>query len=119
MIVLSDPQRALELAGTASGGNGASEHVRSAIKTVAGALNERDDAKLPDGPGKDDFAQSLSQLAAGDVKAAIQSLMQVLIKDRYYNDDAARRLGVSLFTLLGDGHPVTRDLRRMFDMYLY
>jgi len=41
------------------------------------------------------------------------------MKDRFYAEDAARRVGLALFTVLGPEHPVSIAKRRLFDMYLY
>jgi len=116
-VVFSDPARAVDLAASASGASGSLEFLRNAVETVGKALLAED--ALPDGPGRTDFQAALKHLRAGETKPAIESLMQVLLKDRYYGEDAARKLGVSVFTLLGDAHPVTKELRRTFDMYLY
>lgn len=118
ILALSDPDRAITLASSVVPSNAEGEVTKAAIQTVAGAAL-RSDEDLPEGPGRADFGLALKNLAAGDVIAAIEHLNQVLLKDRYYSDDAARRLGVAVFTLLGEGHPGIRELRRTFDMYLY
>lgn len=119
LVVLDDPERALRLVASATDVNGEGERVRAAVDTVGRSILEFEAGQLPEGPGRVDYGNAVAFLREGDLKAAIESLMQVLIKERYYGDDAARKLGVALFTLLGDSHPVTRATRRTFDMYLY
>lgn len=119
LVVLDEPQRALALIESSTQVDGSLERIRSAIDTVGTAIVQADESVLPEGAGREYYEQALAQLRIGDVRTAIESLMQVLIKDRYYGDDAARKLGVALFTLLGDTHPLARELRRTFDMYLY
>lgn len=118
ILTLSDPERAMTLAASVVPNNAEGEVTKAAVETVAGAAL-RSDKDLPEGPGRDDFVLALNNLAAGDVVTAIEHLNQVLLKDRYYGDDAARKLGVAVFTLLGNGDPGTRELRRTFDMYLF
>ncbi|HUF09829.1 MAG TPA: thioredoxin [Rhodothermales bacterium] len=119
LIVLDDPQRARALVASSAEIDGTVEHIRAAVETVASAIVESAEIDLPDGPGRADYEQAIGKLRSGDVRGAIEKLMNILIKDRYYGDDAARKLGVALFTLLGETHPVTHEYRRTFDMYLY
>jgi putative thioredoxin len=119
LIVLDDPERALALVASSPQFDGTAERIRVAVETVASAIVGSDEDNLPDGPGRADYEQAIGKLRSGDVRGAIETLMNILINDRYYGDDAPRKLGVALFTLLGETHPVTRELRRTFDMYLY
>lgn len=118
-IVFAEPDRALDLVSSLTPENAASEAVMQAVETVGGALVGNESAAVPEGPGSDDYRSAIESLKQGQIRTAVLALMQVLLKDRYYGDDAARKLGVSIFRLLGDSHPVTRELRRTFDMYLY
>ena len=57
------------------------------------------------------------QLAAqcvveGDYASALEQLLQLVMVDRQYNDDAGRRAMLSIFTLLGDDHELTAQYRR-------
>lgn len=75
-------------------------------------------AELPAGPGRDLFQQAATALAAANYHAAIQAFLQLLLKDKNYLNEAARRGGVALFHYHGPEHPFTRQYRRTFDMYL-
>lgn len=116
LLALEDPERALKLADVAMTGEPRFVHIAEAVRTVAGMLASPPDA---DGTGKEAFSQALDALDGGDPDAAILHLIDVLQKDRFWGDDAARKLGVALFTLLGPEHDVTRAHRRTFDMWLY
>ena len=57
------------------------------------------------------------QLAAhhvvdGDYASALEQLLQLVMFDRKYNDDAGRRAMLSIFALLGDDHELTGQYRR-------
>lgn len=93
--------------------------VIEAIRTVARMYGEaRNPAGLPGGSGRAPYLRALRHMADREYASAIESLIEVLRTSRYYHDDAARKAGVALFTLLGPGHEAAR-LRRSFDMWLY
>jgi len=47
-------------------------------------------------------------VAAGDHAAAVDELLELVRRDRRFEDDAGRRLLLTLFGLLGPGHPLAR-----------
>jgi putative thioredoxin len=116
LLALEDPERAFKLAEVAMTGEPRFVQIAEAVRSVAGVLAAPPEA---DGAGKEGFFAALDALDGGDPGTAIQHLIEVLQKDRYWGDDAARKLGVALFTLLGPEHDVTRAHRRTFDMWLY
>ncbi len=87
-----------------------------AIKTLA---QSQADQALPAEPGRSLYDAVLTAIGAGDFDAALTGIIAILQTDRYYKDDAARKLGVSIFTILGPTHELTRRHRRAFDMWLY
>ncbi|MCW9013189.1 MAG: tetratricopeptide repeat protein [Gammaproteobacteria bacterium] len=57
------------------------------------------------------------QLAAlcateGDYQTALEQLLQILMRDRKYNDDAGRRGMLAIYNMLGDDHELTALYRR-------
>lgn len=115
-VALSDPERARTLL---DGADFAGAHYVQVAEAVRTLVEVRAGTDLPDGPGREPFARALAALDAGDPDAALEAIAAALQTDRYYADDAPRRLGVALFTLLGPTHDVTRKRRRLFDMLLY
>lgn len=94
--------------------------IQEAIQTVARLLDLKGHPNdLPDEAGKALYLDALTALARRDFDTALANLIDVLQKNRYYDDDGARKAGIALFTLLGPDHPVTRKYRRTFDMWLY
>jgi len=92
--------------------------VADSVRDVATALQwDADD--LPEGRGREKFAEAVAALRDRDFDTAIERIIDVLLTDRLYGDDRARRLGVAIFTLLGEEHEVSTRHRRNFDMALY
>ena len=117
LVVLEDPDKALALADMAMTGEPRFVHVAESVRQIAGALGQSWSAT--DEGGSSNFAEAVNALRAGNPEECIQQLIEVLKVNRYYADDAARKLGVALFTLLGPAHEVSRAHRRTFDMWLY
>ncbi len=90
--------------------------VHEALETLESLQRQQ---VLPDGPGREATARALGALTEGHFDTAAQAILDALQADRYYADDAPRRLGVALFTLLGPGHETTQRYRRRFSMLLY
>ncbi len=115
LVALEDPERALQLADMAVTGEPRFVQIAEAVRTLLALTHE----PFPEGAGADTYARAVHALSAGNPDAAIQDLIEVLKTDRYYGDDAARKLGVAIFTLLGPAHTVSTRHRRTFDMWLY
>ena len=94
--------------------------VLDAIRTLLECRVVSENAeKLPEASGKDAYVAALRALSQQDIDAAIRGIITVLQQNRYYGDDAARKAGVAIFTLLGAQHSLTLRHRRTFDMWLY
>ena len=118
LLVFDEPARAAELvAGGAFAGPGFIQ-VEEAVKTIA-RLYETSAEDLPDGEGRAAYGEAMEALKRRDFALALERFIDVIQKDRYYDDDGARKACVAVFTLLGDAHPVVQQYRRTFDMALY
>ena len=119
LLAFRDPDEAAALADGATGEPGLTQ-IAEAIQTLARLTHLHDHLDdLPDEPGKAAYCDALDALARRDFDTAVTKLIAVLQQNRYYDDDGARKAGIALFTLLGPQHPVTRQHRRTFDMWLY
>lgn len=120
LLAFEDPDRAASLVDSAAFAGANYVQLGEAIKTLASFIEAASDASsLPDEQGKEDYVAAAGATRERRFEAAIDHLIEVLKVNRYFNDDAARKAGVALFTLLGDQHDVTRARRRTFDMWLY
>lgn len=118
IVVFRDPTEAAELVkGSAFAGPGFVQ-IEDAVQTIA-RLMSFGTGELPEGEGRDEYGEAISALTTRDFDAAVERFIEVIRKNRYYDDDGARKACVALFTLLGPEHPVTRKHRRVFDMALY
>lgn len=59
------------------------------------------------------------QIAACDIDAAIDTLVELTRRDREWQDQKARKLLLSLFDALGNGHPLTAQGRRKLSAVLF
>lgn len=119
LLVLDHPERAQELASTAATAEPRFAQAAQAVETLATALLRDDFSALDGEEGAGPYRGAIEAIREGQPSAAIDLLIEVLQKNRYLDDDGARKLGVALFTILGAGHEVSLSKRRTFDMWLY
>lgn len=81
------------------------------------ALQARVDANPDDHEARFDLAGAL--YAAGRSDAAIEALLEILKRDRTWNDDAARLQLIKIFDALGPTHPLTAASRRRLSSLLF
>ncbi|MEQ1888231.1 MAG: thioredoxin [Alphaproteobacteria bacterium] len=99
--------------------------VRAALELLESSLNVGDlgalQAALEGNPAdhqsRYDLAVGLA--AKGDNEAAATHLLEIIRKDRKWNEEAARKQLVRLFEMLGPEDPVTMDSRRKLSAILF
>ena len=74
---------------------------------------------LPDHPIKANYIQAISYLKEGNHPLALENFIEVIRVNREYADEGARRGCISIFGILGESHPTTRQYRRAFSNALY
>ncbi len=97
----------------------ADHDLQPVVTSIAILVESQSRPTLPAGPGLALYEEALSAIAASDYDAALQHLIGLLQSDRFYGNDAARKLGIAIFTVLGPRHALTLRHRRTFDMWLY
>lgn len=110
LSVLDDPERARDLA------SGLFSTEAEAVRTVADHLTR--DA-FPEGASRETYAEAHASLARGDVDTALGALIDIVGRDRAYDDDGARKLIVALFQTLGEDDPTVKRHRPVFNRTLY
>lgn len=65
------------------------------------------------------FATAATQGRAGTWEQALQSLLELVQRDRAYGDDAARRAMLAIFSLLGEHDPLVVRYRRLLASALF
>lgn len=117
ILAFEDPDRSVELVTDSAFAGPGYIQIEEAVKTVARLYSLN--GQLPEGDGREGYRAGIEAIKAGRYEAAIENFLDVIQKDRYYDDDGARKACVALFTLLGNDHPAVKNYRRKFDMALY
>jgi putative thioredoxin len=116
--ISSDPLKAASLVARIE------EHSRhfplaEAIRTFALLLEKATHpGSLPEGEARTFYLQALHDLEKNDYDSALENFIEVIRRDRSYDDDGARRAVIAIFRILGDEHPLTQKYRRSFSSAL-
>ena len=117
-LLESDSKRALSTAGTIKPGSAhfeAAEAVRALVDLYA-----RDDGQvLPQDAVRDLYQIAIRDARANDFEAALGSFVAVIRKNRYYDDDGARKACIAIFKLAGEDHRLTKTYRPTLSTALY
>ena len=118
LLVFQDLDRAAELAKSISDDPRFSGLEESVQLLVEFKSKHQDPAMQAAEEGRDEYLNASKAMEEGDLEGVLVSIIEVLKINRIIDDDGARKIGVALFTLLGEAHPLTRKYRRTFDMWL-
>ena len=115
----SDPAKATETADRIPLGSERYE-TAEAIKAIAGIFGylETPDV-LDESPVKSDYLNAIRLLREGKNEAALEGFIDIIRRNRYYDDDGARKAVIAVFKLLGEDHETTRAYRNPFANALY
>ena len=114
-----DPAKAVETADRIPLGSERFE-TAEAIKALSRLLRyvESPDV-LDDAPVKPDYLDAIRLIREGKNEAALDGFIDVIRRNRYYDDDGARKAVIAVFKLLGEDHETTRAYRNPFANALY
>lgn len=119
LILFDDPARAGELFQVSEKDPKFLDHV-SFIKKIASLLEIRNNLdRLSENHVKPLFLEGIEALARQDFETAIDRFIQVVIRNKSYENEIAREAAIAVFSYLGPEHEITRKFRRRFDMALY
>jgi len=65
------------------------------------------------------FAQASCYAVEENYEEALKLFLEIVKKDRNYKNDGARKAMVSIFTLLGESNPLTKEYRKKLAIWLY
>jgi putative thioredoxin len=65
------------------------------------------------------YRRSLHLIRLGNLPAAIDGLLEVLRQDKHYHDDAARKIVLALFEILGRDNPTTQQYQKELASILF
>lgn len=120
LLVWDDPARAHEIAQESDFVDAQAEEVKEDIATIAHLAELHEDpSRLPDGPAQQEYGIAIDALDKENLDTALEQFIEVIQKDRGYDDDGARRACLAIFRLLGEDHPVVKRHRPQFNMALY
>ncbi|HEY7465077.1 MAG TPA: tetratricopeptide repeat protein, partial [Dehalococcoidia bacterium] len=115
LVVFKDPARATQLSHT----HGADFAEAEAVRRVAGALTEGAPSDPPEDAARLPYAAAIAALQDGDADVALSQLVDSVRRNRHFHDEAARKLALALFSVLGDKHPLTQKHRRALERALF
>ena len=91
-----------------------------AVRTLATMFARLDDPSiLSESPVQETYVQAFGSARAGDFEAALEGLIDVVRRDRRYDDDGARKGCIAIFNLLGDDNELTRRFRSALSRALF
>ncbi len=115
----SDPAKAAETADRIPLGSDRFE-TAEAIKALSRLfLLAATPEALDEAPVKPDYLEAVRLLGEGKTEAALEGLIDIIRRNRYYDDDGARKAVIAVFKLLGEDHETTRMYRNPFANALY
>ena len=117
-LAFSNPQKAVELAQDLEG----TEHydLSEALSEIAYLYDRAENPdKLPEAPVKSQYLQAIADLKHLEFEKALKTFIEIIIEDRYYDDDGARKACIAIFKYLGDSSELTRDYRTRLSRAMY
>ncbi len=115
----ADPGRALEL--LADVGRGSENYeTAEAIRTLASLFGRIEaPGELAEAPVREAYVEAANAARSGDNATALSAFIEVVRKNRGYDDDGARKACIAIFKLLGEDDPISREHRPALGSALY
>jgi putative thioredoxin len=119
MLLFDNPERAFDLFSVSEK---APHYLDESdyFKLLAHLVRDKDKAEaFAEDPVKTIFIDAIHALSQQNFDLALEKFIDVIIRNKSYHDEAARKACVGVFYFLGPDHETTRKFRRKFDMALY
>ena len=118
-LLRSDPDQAARIVSPVQLGSRCFEEAE-AIRALSPMLIDIDDPLLlPESPVRERYLEAVGSLRAGDFAMALEGFIDVVRRDRKYNDDGSRKACIAIFDLLGNDHQLTRKYRAALSSALF
>lgn len=82
-------------------------------------LKHTDTQSLEDLPVKKEYTTAIEALNNNDLDKALEHFIEVVMLNKGYDEEGARKACVAIFHLKGEAHPISRKWRKRFGMALY
>jgi len=117
--VFSEPQKALEIVDRI-GPTSEYFDIAEAIKTLGEMFLHLEDSKtLKEGAVRGGYLNAIKSLRSQSFSAALDDFIEVIRKDRFYDNDGSRKGCIAIFKFLGEDHEITKKYRQVFSSALY
>lgn len=90
-----------------------------AVRTVRSLAERASTGDLPEDTVRPTYSEGIAALLSNDYTTALNKFIEVIRRNRYYDDDGARKACIAVFKILGDDHVLTHEKRREFSSALY
>ena len=118
-ILTSDSVQAIKLIESINVGSKYFE-AAEAIRTIGLVFQHINEPQsLPEDGVKDSYLNAIREIKANNFERAITELIQIVQKNRNYDNDGARKICVSIFNILGNDNPITKKHRRALSSALF
>lgn len=88
------------------------------LETMA-HLNGLQASDLPEAPVRQQYLDAIAAMGAGELDEALEGFIDVIMTDKSYDNEGARKACVAIFRLKGEEHPLSKKWRKRFGMALY
>ena len=118
-LLRSDPGHAAKTVGPVQLGSPSFDEAE-AIRTLSSVVSGIDElGVLPESPVKERYLEAVRSLRTGDYGTALEGFIEIVRRDRKYNDDGSRKACIAIFNLLGNDHELTRRFRPALSSALF
>ena len=116
LLLFEDSEAALKLIQNADGSVEYRE-LADSINTIAELIHKTEE--LPDGEVFNYYSNAITDLKNKNFDGSLEKFIDVIRRDRMYDDDGSRKACIAIFKYLGEDHPITIKHRREFGSALY
>ena len=74
---------------------------------------------LPESPVRAIYLEGIEQLQKRKFSTALEQFIEVIRRERSYEDEGARRICIAIFKYLGEGHEISKKYRPAFSSAFY